>query len=237
MRDTFTYNNIVSSQFDAYTTSEGVFISPTRDYDLIEVPGRSGDLILENNRYNNVNITYPMIIMENFMTNYKSMTSTLNAIKGYNELNDTFFADRFRLAVFERVESKKITQHVDAGIFNVIFNCKPQWYLNSGKTTTSVAKNKTVSMTNPTNNKSRPIIACTGTGTLTIGTQTFVLSTNTGTTIIDCELQDAYEGNINRNKNLVYTGDDEFGYLPTGTFNVKTSANLSVVITPRWFEI
>lgn len=111
-------------------------------------------------------------------------------------------------------------------------NCKPQKWLKSGLDGISVSGSSTI--TNPTLIDAKPLLEVTGTGTITINDSELTLSTNTSTTIIDCELQDAYEGTINRNPDLVVVGG--FPVLKSGDNSVSVSG-CSINVIPRWWRL
>ena len=62
-----------SEDFKAHISGSGTFVSPTRDVESIAVPGRNGDLHIDQGRYENINITYPAFITEDFEKKYSAL--------------------------------------------------------------------------------------------------------------------------------------------------------------------
>ena len=87
---------------------------------------------------------------------------------------------------------------------------------------------------NPTLQNAKPLIEITGTGTITINDSEMVLDENTSSVIVDCEMEDAYEGTINRNGNLHVTNG--FPVLKAGE-NTVVVEGCSIKLTPRWWRL
>ena len=80
----------------------------------------------------------------------------------------------------------------------------------------------------------KPLIEVSGTGTITINDSVLTLDTNTGITTIDCDMQDAYEGTINRNGNLTVVNG--FPVLNSGENEVSVSG-CTINLIPRWWRL
>ena len=52
----FTFAGRSSKDFGIYLSGSGVFNAPERDVETISIPGRSGDLILDNGRFKNISV-------------------------------------------------------------------------------------------------------------------------------------------------------------------------------------
>ena len=64
MRKTFTFNGRNSSEFGLFITGAAVHDGAAYDYEFVEVPGRNGDLILDNGRFHNIEIRYPAFVVD-----------------------------------------------------------------------------------------------------------------------------------------------------------------------------
>ena len=53
-----TYNGISSADFGLHIESKNIFSAPEYDISFQSIPGRSGDLIVSNNRFANVKVSY-----------------------------------------------------------------------------------------------------------------------------------------------------------------------------------
>ena len=58
----FTYNGISSADFGLHIESKNIFSAPEYDISFQSIPGRSGDLIVSNNRFANVKVTYTVFV-------------------------------------------------------------------------------------------------------------------------------------------------------------------------------
>ena len=79
MRNYLTFGSINSSTYGVYISGSGVFNVPERQYDFISVPGRNGDLIGNEKRMANIELTYPAFMYSSFTTNMRGFFSALSA--------------------------------------------------------------------------------------------------------------------------------------------------------------
>lgn len=238
MLNEFIFNHINSSEYEVFLTGAGVFEAPARRYEKVSIDGRNGDLILDENSvfpvYENIEIRYPAVIFNNFQENYENLKSVLSANLGYSELSDTIEPERFRLGTFKEITKLKMTNHLDAGTFEIIFDCKPQWFLKAGNDILSVLSDGVIY--NPTSHYSKPLIKVFGAGTIGLNNQVITVSNNTDDYLyIDSEIEDAYKGVLNRNSDVVFS-NNEFPLLKPAE-NEITLNGITLEITPRWFEI
>lgn len=234
MLDYLTYNDTSSLDYHTYLSGAGAFEMPERDVSRVEIAGRNGDLLIDNGRYENIEIKYPVIIMENFETNKRAMAWAFNSKAEYKRLEDTFQPDCYRMARFVGVKDSKTNWRYDAGTCTFVFDCKPQLWLKSGEQPISVSGTATI--INPTNEEALPLIRVTGTGRFSINNDTFELLNNTSTTIVDSELREVYEGTINRNDDF-----ERYNYelpkLYAGENEIVCDSGISLEIVPRWWTL
>ena len=77
----------LGKECDMFVLGKGVFGAPSRDVTQIHVPGRNGDILIDNGGWNNVDVTYPSCcILSNFRENIAKLKSYLLANPGYHEL-------------------------------------------------------------------------------------------------------------------------------------------------------
>ena len=108
-------------------------------------------------------------------------------------------------------------------------------WANSGDVTVEIGENPYI-LVNPTKFEACPIFEVEGAGSLSIGDTTLTIS-NTGTTIIDTEMMEAYEDD---NGAIISRNDDVEGGFPTltsGINNVEADGLTSVKVTPKWWEL
>lgn len=232
MYDVLTFNGVSFADYGTFYDSSQIFITPEKQTEFFEIPGRSGDLSISQNRFANVSIPYNCFIRRNFIENYTNLMNYLLSQDGYGRLENTREADVYRMAQFVSETQPDTGAFLKYGSFTLTFNCKPQKWLKSGEN--AIYVDSSVTLMNPTQFDAKPLIEVTGTGTITINNTPMVLDTNTSVTYIDCDMQDAYEGTINRNPNL--TVSSGFPVLSPGE-NVVTVNGCTINIIPRWWRL
>lgn len=237
MRNYLVFNGHDSRDYGVYISGEGTFSAPQKTVNFLAVPGKNGDLIGASSRFQNITVTYPAFIYSNFNENIRNFRSMLNSINGYAELTDSYHADEFRLAAYADEFEPKVQPKNDAGAFDIVFNCKPQRFLVSGKnSTTYTATSFTV--TNPTLFPSKPIlevyVPSGNSGIFSIGSQSITVNNPGGTTIIDCEMQDCYYGSTNLNKFVTFS-NYKFPELKPGINNIALTSGMSIKIQGNWW--
>ena len=234
---TFTYNNTSSKDFGLFINGRGVYDSPEPDLEYVTVPGRSGDLVYDNKRFENVNVKYPACFMlENFRTNFKALQAFLLKHKGYYKLTDDYEPNYFRMAsVSEPIELKDIDWVYDAGSFDLVFNCKPQRFLVSGDTETEYTEESNT-ITNPTEFASMPVLRVYGTGSITLGNVTMTIASHEYPYLeIDCELMDCYYQGYNANQYV--TIGPFFPEFAPGENTLVIDGPTMVTVRPRWWTV
>ena len=78
----FVFGNRSSRDYALYISGDGTYDAPERDYDEIEIPGRSGNLILDNHRYKNITVKYDAFIKDDFDVNFAGFRSYLLSLHG-----------------------------------------------------------------------------------------------------------------------------------------------------------
>lgn len=135
MRNYFTFGEYDSRDFGVYISGEGTYNAPARVYNAISVPGRNGDLLIDEGKYENISIKYPAFIAgDNFRENLAAFRSAMLSTKGYARLTDTYHPEEYRRAYFGDQITVKARDRNDAGNFDIIFNCDPRRFLLSGDT-------------------------------------------------------------------------------------------------------
>lgn len=128
------FNDKKSSDFGVWASGSQIFETPAKRVERISVPGRNGDLIIEDGSFENVELTFKdCFIPNNFAENFSNFKSFLNRQKGYQRLELSWFPDEYRLATFADSISPTIKNWDGRGKFDITFNCKPQRFLKSGE--------------------------------------------------------------------------------------------------------
>ena len=128
------FNGKKSSDFGVWASGSQIFETPAKRVERISVPGRNGDLIIEDGSFENVELTFKdCFIPNNFAENFSHFKSFLNRQKGYQRLELSWLPDEYRLATFADSISPTIKNWDGMGKFDLTFNCKPQRFLKSGE--------------------------------------------------------------------------------------------------------
>ena len=229
------YGNKNLSDFGAFYDSHSSFGSPERDVELVEVAGKNGALIIDNDRYRNIELTFNCYIHKHFLGSYRSLLAYLQSLRGYNRLEISQEPNHFRMASFNMGSQPSPNQFHRSGQFPLVFNCKPQRYLKSGEETVEITANTTIN--NPTLFPSYPLIRIYGAGTVTINNQVITVSAHSLDYIdINCDLMDAYCGSTNANQYVSFS-DNEYITLHSGANGIEIDDVTSIEITPNWYEI
>lgn len=129
----FVFNGKKSSDFNVWCSGDGLYNLPDRDVEYIAVPGRNGDLAIDNGRWQNVSVTYSCFIPKHFREHYADLVSWLASQKGYGRLEDARHPEFYWLARMDADVDPKMVVADDGGTFTLTFNCKPQRFLKSGE--------------------------------------------------------------------------------------------------------
>lgn len=217
--NTINFDGKALSDFGVFLGGDGAFNSPARIGEMIHIPGRNGSLWMDENCFENIEVTYPAFIgtpeETDFSIRLMEVRSWLASREGYCRLEDTYHADEYRLAVFKAAVETNPTQYTRAGNFDITFDAKPQRYLKSGDLAKTFYSNGTI--TNPTLFESLPIIAVTGNGRINVAGHLITVSDTTQTIYIDSELMEVY--------------------IPGHDLEYMTEENGTVIRDELWFPI
>ena len=234
------FNGIPSTNYGIHVETPPVYATPERDYEVVHIPGRNGDLVIDKGSYQNVTRKYSISVGEidgNFTTLAAGVSEWLHSASGYARLEDSYESDYFRLAYYVAdVEMENLFHQ--AGKMLIEFNCKPARFLKAGERAVPFTTDGSIS--NPTFQKSFPklTVFVSGSGTLTIGDQTITISglTNSTLMVIDSELQDVYEEGSLTNLNSKVSFSDGFPLLSPGVNTITFTGSItSVEVIPRWW--
>lgn len=219
---------------------------PERKTEVVEIPGRSGDIIFMSDAWNNIEREYDIFAGDGSRGTapgkFISISEWLNSAKGYARLEDTYEPDVFRLAYctggFEA--DNAFTRY---GRATITFNCRPERFLKSGEREIEVANGDI--LLNSTAYAANPLIkvSCTNSaalGSITIETdrdeyEIEFLSKPTTEVIIDSDLMDTYlSSGTSRNSTVSI---DYYPKLDPGQAYFTIPTGYTVKVVPRWFVI
>jgi phage-related protein len=221
-----TINGRSSLDFGVGIHGNDVYNAPKRSTESISVPGRNGDLIIDNGRYENISVTYHCYIISDFGNNIDNFRAFLMANPGYCRIEDTFHPEEYRIGRVSKELDVDVKGKSRAGEFDLTFDMKPQRYLKAGEEWISPDS----VIYNPTLFNAKPLIK-TGKGTITIGDYTITVANDcpVNEIYLDCDLMNAYNGSTNLNNYVSGTFPE---LIPganaiTGNFEIQ----------PRWWTI
>ena len=225
------YNRLKSTDYHVVVEHPPVFTFPERDYEKVHVPGRNGDVVIDNGSYLNVKAKYDICFGSYFAPYYKMVypvSRWLHSAQGqYVRLEDTYDLDHFRYALYlEENEFENIMMH--AGKASIEFECKPQRFLKSGEHEMIFSKSPGTIL-NPTLETALPLIMVSGSGSGSFQIGQSIM-------VVDSDLEDSYIGPVN--KNPVTTVTNGFPKLYAGENGISfTDGITGLTIVPRWWEL
>lgn len=223
-----------SLDFGVRISGSGTFNAPERDVESVSVPGRNGDLHIDNGRFANISIVYPAFIVKDFRHNFDAFKAFLLSKRGYEKLEDSYHPEYYRLAAYKAaIEPAMATRNV-AGSFDITFDCDPRRFLKSGEAVKTMYSGGTIS--NPTLYEALPLIRAYGTGYFEINGVRVTISTANTYTDIDSDLQEAYKGTTSCNGNITLS-TGMFPTLMSGTNLISMSGLSRIEITPRYWTV
>lgn len=252
MISTIIYNGRAFSEFGVFADLSHTLGSPEKDYDLISIPGRNGDLSIFNDKFKDIEFTVHCYIKNDFVQNYRNLIDFLNESHGYLRFETSKEPDYYREALFLGGVDPIVRPFNRNGSFDLAFRCHPQRWLKWAEEWIDATSEGTYTWTNenPTNMPAKPRLQFRGNGTITfygsghIANAVITVTNNASSYVeIDCETFDCYSESLglitNRNADVSFNGDPE---LIPGENNVVystsyTGAEPVIQIMPRFFEI
>lgn len=248
------FNGVSTKDIGVFIQTTPTYEFPEREYDVMHVEGRSGDMVFDKESYRNVGRTYylgaEILTSSSFIETVQKIVKWLTSAKGYSRLEDTFEPDYYRKALY-RSGGNLSNMYDKATALPITFECKPQRYLKSGETPvviTEANKGQWVEIVNPTDQIALPEITINGENLLVEFVSGEVVTspdnessmTNNfiGEGKVDSELQDCYNDSVYLNNDVVlvngfpklYPGKNFIRITGTSTINTFS-------IKPNWWTI
>lgn len=140
----FVFGTFDTSTSAAYYKLQPInFPTPEKDVTTFEVPGRSGDLIVDYGSYKNVELTVEIAIdgaavNSDFITLYDALRAAIMVQSGYQRLEDSLYPNEYRMARAVSVEVGK--NDTKNGTAIITLDAKPQRYLSTQSRTFTTSK-------------------------------------------------------------------------------------------------
>lgn len=232
MLNHFTFNGHSSGEFGLLVSGINIYGSPSRIVEKVNVPYRSGDLIIDTGAFNNYTLTYQVSIIDDTKARAEAISSWLLSSRGYQRLEDTYNDDIYRMAAYYNQLDYTLTSLNRFGRANISFDCKPQKYLLSGETPITYTSNGTI--TNPTEMASKPLLRLYGTGTATINGTAITVNSVDQYVDIDCDTMQVFKGTVNKGTAVTMT---DFPELVGGENAIAKTGLSQIIVTPRWWRL
>ena len=163
MRGTLTVDGVnLTTTYGVHVSGDGTYKSAKKSYNFYNIPNKNGLILASERHFDNVNIVYHCGIANNFETNIAGLRDFLMSRDGYVKISDSYHNDEYRMGIYEGPFEPEVQPSLDAAEFNLVFNCKPQRWLNSGDTPVAILSGSSNKITNPTKQLARPLIKVTG---------------------------------------------------------------------------
>lgn len=222
------------STFGVYQSGNKTFGSAEKDLEYIEIPGKSGDLVIDRNRFRNITREYDCFIVStneaDFRTKIRNLADFLGSLRTYARIEDTYHPDEYVMGIPEAIDPE-VLENLRGANFTLAFNCKPQRFIKT--TPVSLSATGSTDLVNPSRQIAKPLVTMIGAGVLTFGNQS-ITTVGSGKHTIDCELMAMSGPNgENQNGNVVFNVDQIV--LPAGTTHVTST--VAATIDPRWWRV
>jgi phage-related protein len=211
------------------------FSAPIPIVEKEHIEGRNGDIIYDTGAYENRTASAVCYALaRNVKSSLRAINHYLFGNRGYRRFETSDDAEHFWLARVSngaRIEQRLRT----LAPFEIEFDCKPQAFLKVGEIPIYISG--ATSVFNKYGYDALPIIKVygTGAGSLSVGDFRVDFTEIDDMTILDCDLQNAYNGNGNRN---MYIDAPEFPVLKNGENKISFSGGITKIqIIPRWWEL
>lgn len=232
MMNFFVYDGKNSQDLGLLISGEKTYNSPSRDVTTVSIPGRSGDLIIDNGRYNNIEISYTVSFRKDVPEKTRALKAWLLSNAGYRRLEDTYQPEYFRLAAISNSTEFEISIN-RYGMAELIFNCNPFLFSKGGEQTVTIPVSGG-RIYNPEYFESQPTITVygNGDGVLSVNNVNYNLSSIDGYVTINSDVGLVYKGTENKNSTVNFI---EFPTLQVGENIIDWTGGITKVeIVPRW---
>ena len=208
-------------------------IFPTRKNEKVTVPGRNGDILIQQDAFENVSQRYDIYISAEMsrLTPITHKIAEWLCVKGYQKLEDSYWLDTFRLAAYNGgLNIENVLNRF--GRATIEFDCRPQRFYKFGDFFSDIGNGDKLMNPSPYTAKPVLIVSGSGEGSITVNDNTLELEDCDLT--IDCELMQAYKNGVSKNGTV--SGD--FFELPKGESEITWTGGVTAIqIKPRWFTI
>jgi phage-related protein len=130
-RPYITFGDVSTYDYECFVDGSKTYNAPERQYEVVEVPGRNGDVHFDNGRYSNVELNFTAYFMD--VEEFNDFRDKMVAMIGYQRLEDSHHPDEYRMAVLTGgIEPEVLGEGLTYVQVDLTFTAKPQRFLKSG---------------------------------------------------------------------------------------------------------
>lgn len=117
-----------STEFGVWCSGSETWGAPERDIEQVSIPGRNGDLQIDNGRFKNKDVPYACFMMrEDCLQKIDDFRSWLMSLSdGYYRLEDPYHPNEYRMARVKAGFEPTMGPYNANAKFTLTFDCKPQ---------------------------------------------------------------------------------------------------------------
>ncbi|KKC20719.1 phage protein [Streptococcus sp. NCTC 11567] len=226
------FNGTKSNDLGLLLERERSIKSTNNDVDLIEVAGRDGVLLKDNDRLKVIEQDFPFSLVGD-VTVYEQKISEWLHVKGWHDLVLSWDKDYiYRASVVNLFEIDEILKQF--GRLKINFLIHPIKYLKTGKQSVSLVSGATLQ--NPGNVQAKPILKIkgTGNGVLTINDFETGLENVQGELVIDMERHLVYKDVLSAWDNIVRTEHHRMPLFDVGQNKISWTGDFTITAIPNW---
>ncbi|MBM6547334.1 distal tail protein Dit [Streptococcus dysgalactiae] len=226
------FNGTKSNDLGLLLERERSIKSTNNDVDLIEVAGRDGVLLKDNDRLKVIEQDFPFSLVGD-VTVYEQKISEWLHVKGWHDLVLSWDKDYiYRASVVNLFEIDEILKQF--GRLKINFLIHPIKYLKTGKQSVSLVNGGTLQ--NPGNVQAKPILKIkgTGNGVLTINDFETGLENVQGELVIDMERHLVYKDVLSAWDNIVRTEHHRMPLFDVGQNKISWTGDFTITAIPNW---
>ena len=233
--DTFIkFDGKKSSDFGLKILNDIEFSSASYDVETIEVPGRDGVLLKDNQRLIPIKREFPMEIhtVERLSASEVAISDWLN-VKGWKEMELSWEPDYIYLATF--IESFNVKELLrNFGEVKLNFLIHPIKFLKTGRNEIPLTNGMTLK--NLGNVQSKPLIKIRGNGNgiLTINGYQLSLESVQNELTIDMQKHLVYSGNLSAWDKITRNGKHRMPLFDVGDNIISWTGNFTMTAVPNW---
>lgn len=218
--ESFIFDGLSTSFFGIGLSGTGVWDAPARKGESVSVPGRNGNIWVDDGCFENIFVTYPCWMSKDFSANIDDFRAFLSAHSdNYYMLRDTYHPGEFRMARYAGAFAADPGTRNESGRFDVTFDCMPQRYLATGNEWQPMTIGGRTYGTNPTLFPASPVICYQFDG-VSPGTDRLILAFNDVQTVTTTTI-------------TIPAGGGSVYYLDTADYSVRRSIHYEVD-SPDW---